>query len=294
MNEVIREHPAFANRDSTKMMRWASEGSKYAAYARGGWSLLYHLTIFTEILTSGSFYILFIIALAGQKTLAGRLPGDLLRQFLRHLRRPDEKEPEGRMVLRSIIPAIALLRKTRILFSTMFSHQIRQPFSLDSSIDASDIQATDKFYSLFSFRVPFYGRCKESWHSCFEILDSSSPVYSLFVGNSKLLNASIPLPSNSASAMPCSSLANFRSPSPLTDTEEDDISLAPTTSAAIVIPHLITISTNYDKNLQSNRIKISENDTPLERSRAASAYVPKNLVDFTKKVTTTLYCFHHN
>lgn len=146
-------------------------------------------------------------------------------------------------------------------------------------------------------------RCQEAWAPCFEETETSLPSYSLFHANYNILTPAASSPSSSRPATPLSDDNQDHDPA---FTEIDLLSTIDSEAwdpawseldminlGQVKFPNLITINTEYDPQLEGNRIyacprKDSVRNfryTSRERERAARAYEPSTIQDLRNKAS---------
>lgn len=85
--------------------------------------------------------------MAGKKSSIARLSGDLFPELVTKLRAPTQDDALGRLVLDTIIPAVASLRsQVRIKFSTMFSLELLEQAGIAGDIDCGNLDESDRFF----------------------------------------------------------------------------------------------------------------------------------------------------
>lgn len=97
--------------------------------------------------TSGSLYLLMLIACHRLKSSIGHLPGDLVQRLASVIRHPSKNTAFGRLVIDSIIPTLTNLQDTfPLTFPTVFSYQFLQEYKLLSDFNAANLENSDIFF----------------------------------------------------------------------------------------------------------------------------------------------------
>ncbi|EEB94633.1 hypothetical protein MPER_06521, partial [Moniliophthora perniciosa FA553] len=106
-----------------------------------------HGALFAALAKAGTLYFLFLIAAAKCKsTVQNEIQQKDIEATCTSLLRPNPKERLGRLVINTIIPAIAIYRRHYAFqVHTMFSRELLSALGLKEVVDSSDIAQTDRF-----------------------------------------------------------------------------------------------------------------------------------------------------
>ncbi|THH06933.1 hypothetical protein EW146_g9465 [Bondarzewia mesenterica] len=132
--------------------RWTALGCKYAAVASGG-----------------SIYALVLVAGQEKRHAFGLIDGNTHWNLANILRSPKPDIPAGKVVIDSIIPAIATLRKLLPLtMAGIFSSSVLMEHGLQNDIPCANFDASDQFFSIMKFNnFSLFDRQKTIWASCY-------------------------------------------------------------------------------------------------------------------------------
>lgn len=152
---------------------WVATGTKFASLAGAGTfsPLFYPASIF--ILSTGSIYLLMLIAGYEKRQAFSKLPVTTISEICNVLRWPNgekltcfevngisstilEETAIGRQVCKYIIPSVDSLRRAMPLsFSTMFAPPLLQECKLSPTIACHDIESSDAFFDSMKNKYVF-------------------------------------------------------------------------------------------------------------------------------------------